>query len=225
LLIVAPGKALQAILSGAHCAFGSKQPVAQFPMRVWKSDLNPRFTIRFHHNALVYCRFATGRENRWHLETRERERSHGQNCKTQGCKVDAEARDAETRDAQEPSARPTAPRRVGQASRHTQGARGGASSLINRIGAYLRPEAPNGCVRPKRLRPPRCANKRNSAARILRLPPCCKTPENAAKMCACSNTFTAKLKIIARFLNVTVNKSFDIVQGFHVRTDSNFREL
>jgi hypothetical protein len=57
----------------------------------------------------------------------KREKSNGQNSKTQDGKIaaetrDAETRDAETRDAQDPSARPNAPRRVGQAPRRTQGA-------------------------------------------------------------------------------------------------------
>src|SRR5262249_26718021 len=153
------------------------------PMRGWKRTLTHglRFAFTIMGSSIVDSLRA---ENTAGIRKREREKSHGQNCKTQGCKVDAEAHNAETRDAQQPSARPNTPRRVGQASRRAQDARGSASPLINRIGAGLRPEAPNGCVRPKRLRSPLCANK-NSVAHSF-ITTCCKTPENAAKMCACS---------------------------------------
>jgi len=52
----------------------------------------------------------------------KREKSNGENSKTQDGKVAAETRDAQARDTQEPPARPNAPRRVGQAPRRTQGA-------------------------------------------------------------------------------------------------------
>jgi hypothetical protein len=65
--------------------------------------------------------------------------------------------------------------------------------------------------------------KKNPAARMFLSSHFANPPENAAKMCACSNTLTAKPKNTARFLNVTVNKSTDIVQGLPVRADSNSR--
>jgi hypothetical protein len=51
-----------------------------------------------------------------------------------------------------------------------------------------------------------------------------KHPVNSAKLCAGSNTCRLKLLNGRRFLNVTINKCTDIVQGFEVRTDSDTRE-
>jgi len=152
----------------------------------------------------------------------KREKSNGQNSKTQDGKVAAETRDAETRDAQTPSARRNAARRVGQAPRRTQGA---AQDVVAGTlhCACLRPEAHNGCLRPQCLCHREARRKKSSRAHVS-IKPFANLLVNAAKMCACSNTLTSKPKNIARFLNVTVNKSTDIVQGFLVRTDSNSRE-
>jgi hypothetical protein len=150
----------------------------------------------------------------------EREKSNGQNSKTQDGKVDAETRDAKTRDAQEPSSRPSSPPRIGQAPRRTQGA--AQRVVAGKSHCRMLPAGGSRRVRPAEIVSAR--RQKNPGRTHIAIKAFRKAPENAAKMCACSNTLTAKLKNIARLLNVTVNKSTDIVQGFDVRTDSNSRE-
>ena len=152
----------------------------------------------------------------------KREKSNGQNSKTQDGKVAAETRDAQARDAQKPSARRNAAPRVGQAPRRTQGAAPGVVAgkahcrMLAAGGSQQVPPAETSLLTTTRedITRPRARFDQDS----LQIP-----LKNTGKMCACSHTLTAKPKNIVRFLNVTVNKSTDIVQGRHVRTDSNSR--
>ena len=143
----------------------------------------------------------------------KREKSNGQNSKTQDGKVAAETRDAETRDAQKPSARRNAARRIGQAPRRTQGATPGVVAGKS----HCRMFAAGGSQRMPPAETSLLTTTREEITRPRARFDQANPPENTGKMCACSNTLTVKPKNISRFLNVTVNKSTDIVQGRHVR--------
>jgi len=95
----------------------------------------------------------------------EREKSNGQNSKTQDDKVGAETCDAQARDSQESSTRPNAPRRGGQAPRRPQGAAQGVvagQSHWRRFAAggsqWVRPAKTSAQAlrREERFRPPTC---------------------------------------------------------------------